>query len=71
MNLWIADARGLVDFLHRTVSSSGKRTLTCGVYDVVEIDGALFFSSGPGREAWQMGRSALGGRAARARVSLE
>jgi hypothetical protein len=45
MNLRIADARGLVDFLHRTVSTSGKRTLTCGVYDVVEIDGALFFHS--------------------------
>lgn len=43
MNLRIADARALVDFLHRTVSTSGKRILSCGVHEVVEIDGVVFF----------------------------
>jgi hypothetical protein len=48
MNLRIADARALVDFIHRMVSTSGKRILAGGDYDVVDVDGVVFYhASGP------------------------
>jgi hypothetical protein len=45
VNLRIADASGLVEFLYRTVSRCENRLLTCGAYVVVEVDGVLFYHS--------------------------
>lgn len=43
MNLRIADAAGLVSFLHEVVSASGTHVLSTGGIVVTDVEGRLFY----------------------------
>ena len=43
MNLRTADAPGLVDFIHRMVTSHGSRLLTAGRFEVAEVAGSFWY----------------------------